>query len=622
MALSDEIQKLFLQARDNGGNEYLLTLLRVTGLSFEKDPFILLEALLKEVDPNLKKQEAIKLIRDEADFIYFLYNLFRNSRGDKFIPFPFPSYPEGLIPSIQETIKIIDSKENPILVQTLSCLKDYFVTGKDEGLDETIDLMSELINTWKSKRLAFKGDQRFYKTADFTVLELLINDDVGLFGFKWYFSNGTSAFFQRLENETSGVNIRSEPDGISLMVGNLDELKDEWRVGDKPLYQIGIPGRYNASGEWKPLVFRGNPDHIQKLTREASEDSDVRGCIFYMLCTGHRLIEFVVYANFNSPFEKSTLGTKMHLDKCGQDSRDSNYFIYDGTFDLDSGSVEEIEAALHAIDIGINRIIFSFGCRATWRIKYGMMNTHPGCSTPSKDEMEHFNELLRCFPKSEAENMALENALDWYSKGLVLKNELNRFLSFYIAIEQVAFSIFDGDADFGLEAKKETKSEQKQRQEQGIKTLHDELYEFKPIDFIRDAYSKYILSNQKKVILLIEQVFGVDHKYITLISKGDGDIIALSKIRNDIAHGRLAAWRRTDVQLVENASPFVEQICRKMIIRLILGLKPNEPLPEAALKKSMCLTMDAKDPRCTQVVTGLKLLPEQDWKIQPEWVVG
>ena len=44
---------------------------------------------------------------------------------------------------------------------------------------------------------------------------------------------------------------------IDFFVGENDKLKPAWRVSGKWLYEVGLEGRYNEPGEWKPLAYPG-----------------------------------------------------------------------------------------------------------------------------------------------------------------------------------------------------------------------------------------------------------------------------------------------------------------------------------------------------------------------------
>jgi hypothetical protein len=144
------------------------------------------------------------------------------------------------------------------------------------------------------------------------------------------------------------------PEGLELHVGDLGELRDEWRVGDKRLYEIGLPGRYNDLGQWKPVVYPGKSQPLQDLARAYSDDPEVQGAYFYMLATGHRIIEFVVRSTIALPTKALTIGGRLHLWKCDT-PRYTNVVLYDGWLDLERVDPEYIRSAIATIGVGRRR---------------------------------------------------------------------------------------------------------------------------------------------------------------------------------------------------------------------------------------------------------------------------
>src|SRR5205814_445061 len=131
-------------------------------------------------------------------------------------------------------------------------------------------------------------------------------------------------------------------------------LKREWRVGEKRLHEIGLPGRYNTLGEWRPMVYEGSTEWMDKEIQSLTSDPDVQGALFYIYCTAHHLIEFVVSGDIDLPYDNpvqfGTARYPVHISKCPQkDEWDPHLRIYDGWVFLHSLSVEEIERALYEI---------------------------------------------------------------------------------------------------------------------------------------------------------------------------------------------------------------------------------------------------------------------------------
>jgi hypothetical protein len=251
-------------------------------------------------------------------------------------------------------------KNNPGIVDLLSqsSLDTLFNIEASKSTEHQVSpklFLQTLIGLYNSERLKFKDRPRFYKLPRFEVLELMVNEVEGLYGFRLYFSNGSSAHFMRLADST-----------------------EEWRVGDKKLYEIGLPGRYNKLGEWKPLVYPERKNNMigcfQQKAISLSNDEMVRGVLFYIMCTAHQVIEFVVKADIELPWQDTSLGKVIHLWKCPNSEMIQNFFIYDGTYYLDSFDPEEIETAIPEIGLTLNTIAFAYNATLQWRLKYNIVN--------------------------------------------------------------------------------------------------------------------------------------------------------------------------------------------------------------------------------------------------------
>lgn len=86
----------------------------------------------------------------------------------------------------------------------------------------------------------FKHIKRFHKWPNYEVLELLVNEKEGLYGFKVHFSNGTHAIFERHKENVNATNIIFEEEGINFFIGNIDALKKEWLVNGQKFEDIHL----------------------------------------------------------------------------------------------------------------------------------------------------------------------------------------------------------------------------------------------------------------------------------------------------------------------------------------------------------------------------------------------
>jgi len=130
------------------------------------------------------------------------------------------------------------------------------------ALDACEAVLSDLFTAYRAQLRRFHPGSQLYKVAGFEVMELMATADAGLYGVRMHHSNGSTSYFTRTAEGTECVNLSLRVGGVELWVGDLDGLRDEWRVGDKRLYEIGLQGRYNEIGEWKPLIYPGKWDEL------------------------------------------------------------------------------------------------------------------------------------------------------------------------------------------------------------------------------------------------------------------------------------------------------------------------------------------------------------------------
>jgi hypothetical protein len=644
--VSSILKELFDEAKSNGGLDYIYTLVRVDGMKCNTpDPILELQSLLKNHDDKLSEEEIVSrycsLASTEEPFI-LIANLINCISKKPYDISPFHHLYTGQFPDIKEPapflitldlVKLAEDAEKPKIAQLIneaypnSILKDCFFDNNfpdNNLLNDTFQkcnaFLSVLLETYSAERLTYIDHPKFCKIERFDVLEILVNKSYGLYGFCRHFSNGNSATFIRQSDSTECRNISFGPP-LCFHVGNLDQLKDEWRVGEKRLYEIGLQGRYNKLGEWKPIIYPGKSEHLSEDARSLSGDPEVQGILFYMMCTGYRVIEFVVHTKIELPNKFLCYAEKFNLWKCppidGSSPAEQNDYIYDGWFELDSAEPEHIRLVITTISTILNKLAFSYDTAVKWRIKYSTLVNQPGCAKPSKGDLHVLESMLKDFPQANtSDSIILEIALDWYNHAMSTRNIFIAFLCYYIAIESVAVSVADGKADFGLEYSRPTKKERKEERVECIRRKYDDLYANDPHTFVEEAYFECIYGLKKKTRLIAEQVFGPDHAYLNaLFEKREG--YSLSDIRGKLAHGAVTLLDKEDERLVRNRCGEIAEISKEFLTRIILSLKPTDSLPTWSGQYSVSLSFN--DPRTLLVATTDNFLPDTDWRIKSEW---
>lgn len=639
-----QINKLFEQSQKNSGIEYIYTLLRVTGIGEGPDELFQFYESLENLNFNTDYLSVYSSIIKSEELFSLLVNLIRCSNKENYIIKPFlhlykrdihlVAKPSAL-EIVNETIKIARKSNNKrfseIIQKTFSkeilCLSsmESIPCKSDSDIKECLSFVKVFLRLYFEERLKFHKGYKIYKLPRFEVLELLTNEKIGLYGFKMHFSNDQCAYFIRNLDNTDILNVILG-DPVNFMIGNSSTLKEEWRLGGKRLYEVGLPGRYNKLGEWKPLIYPASFDSLRDEALKVSDDDNVQGAYFYMLCTGHKIIEFVVNTTLELPMDLITFGSSLHLWKSPSQNKKefiktetNNFFhIYDGWVDLESGSIEEIEITIRSIGLVLDIIGFTFGVAINWRLKYKMLEHIEPIASPSKEDLDILDLFMKNITYEGNDAAILSYAIDWYVKGRTTRNVFLRFLSYYIAFESIAVAIAEGDAKFGLDYKPESKAERRQRQEECINSKFETLYKIDPVKFVREAYFDCVVGISNKTKKAAELVFGTDNEFLEwLFVKKSGDI-SLNDIRGKLAHGDIALLNKDDERLVRERIHQIEIIAKEFLIRIILKLKPTEPIPVWSYEHKAVFT--TADPRSTFCCSDLSIFPKgTDWTLRAEW---
>lgn len=642
---------LFNQAETQSGLEYIFTLVRVTGITCNiQDPFLALRSKMKRYNLKIKRKDNTLSIYDYVSMYWSLTkchevlaliaNLINCSVSKPFNPNPFQHLVKGRFPSFKypttsevarELVKLANNEgkdkiasliEEAYLEEALS-LRIYEYNAEadviiQEVVNKYITILSILLKIYFEKRLIFNKFPKYHKLPRFEVLEILLDDAFGLSGFKIHFSNGSHAKFLRNKDSTECMNVILRTP-INFMAGLLDALKDEWRIGDKRLYEIGLPGRYNKPGEWKPIIYPGKWDMLENEARKLSDDTNVQGILFYMMCTGHRAIEFVMWTTIDLPSEYIRFGDSFYLYKCPVAEEPSksvqNFRIYDGTLIIENVEPEHILSAIATIGVAVNRIAFAYEGSVHWRLKYDNLVSEKGCPTPEEEDLKLLESIFSIFP-DEQDAELLEAAIDWFNRGQTARNIFTSYLCYYISIESVAIAIAEQRVSLGLVIEKEKKNDEKIEMNECIEQKYNELFAKSPKKFVIDAYFDCVISLRKKVQKVIELVFGKDHPYVNLMFK-EKNGYSLSDIRSKIAHGGITLLDRDSEKLVRSRIGDMAQVSRDFLFRLIFSLNPKEKIPTWSRRHLAALNFS--DPRNTLVSTHEHIFPNKNWKIRPEW---
>jgi hypothetical protein len=636
------IQHLFQKAQEEGGLEYVFTLVRVDGMKcYEgyRDEMEVLRDWVKQPDTS-DLLSAYRFLASYPEPLELLQNLIFCANGKPFHVSAFSylnqgKFPHVVRPTIQQVIQaVIDSSRASGLVDLgdvigtcyVGRLLDPDIVVDHQGqelraaFDNLLRFIQQLLDCYFAELLTFLMQPKYHKLPRFEVLELITEPAIGLSGFRLHFPEGCTATFLRSALGVIAENLRFGPP-LSFLVSSTQPSKQEWRVNGKRLFEVGLPGKYNVLGEWKPLIYPAKADHLIQECLKLSDDPDVQGVLLYMRLTGHCCIEFALRTDMELPGTySSTKDGSLHIWRCPTQEYDSarNMRVYDCWLQLETGSVEDIEQGLANIGRFVSILCFPFGASYSWRNKYRMTHGEHGCLTPTNADVKIVDDTLQKFPNTP-DGVILEAGIDWYNRGSTSNNIFTRFLCYYVALESVAVALAEGADLGGTLLTKPNKTDRRSIAKACVKAKHAELFSADPVDFVNQAYFDCVQSLKSRTKSAASAIFGENHPYLKLLfeASSDGDI-SLSKIRGELAHGGVTLLHKKHERLVRKHVHEIERISKEFLLRVLFHLKPDDAVP--SWSGTLQLSLNTADPRSSLYSTRDDIFPKPtDWRIRAEW---
>ena len=295
---ADCLQDLYLRAFKKSPFDTICTVLRVTGCQdADWDPFEESKEEFEDFNQVLREAEAkgaqktkwrigllmychavemsaahsllanlLRCLNGQKYHLNPLGHLGRSKKKQSFSPFIPPSAKKKFS-KIKETaatlgeeklIEIIDSFFDDG-IRNAFVHSDYVLAGNHFRWTETgfakqveLDFLNVLVKNCFSFYSALLGlhtvwlkalaqHKKFHRWPQYEVLELLSDEEKGLYGFHVHFSNGNKATFSRTEERVDMSNIMIERGGtITFFVGSLDALEPVWKVNGRPFKEDEI----------------------------------------------------------------------------------------------------------------------------------------------------------------------------------------------------------------------------------------------------------------------------------------------------------------------------------------------------------------------------------------------
>ena len=531
---------------------------------------------------------------------------------------------------LTEIFKMIDEKLLDVLSNCKKIEKKNSHIGIANGeiIEVKIDSLNEMVNEIKklyrnavmmlqNARLEFKkiADKSFVFDDYSEEFHFLTNDSVGLYGFEIRRPSNPASRFTRTEKGTEAINMMSGKQGeVTFYVGDLDKYKEH-----PTLHAVKNPGsiKYSPKGEWKPIIYPAKTERIDKILREKNVDEQVEDCLFYILTTGYRVIEFAAKIKVKLADDEINFPNGVNLYLCREKDKinaiGQNYFIYDGWLKLSDDTEATIRKGIDTIALTMNTLSLAFESPVSWTLKYTTRNHSRGYAQPSKDDLELLRKLLQC----EGQKY-LRSAMEWYTRGQKADEVHAKFICFWIALEGLAQSIYHEQSTI-WNIVKDSSETRNSNAKQWFKQYLEAFENCDLLSIFREGYFEFTMPIRKRLESVLKGVFGSQDKVVDYIFKQKEDNLTIWSLRGKLVHhGILSDWGFVDEQIVVKRIGLLDEIAREFILRVALKLQPNEKVPK--WKRLFGLAMSGFDPRSCMVTSHERILPTGDWKIKPEWI--
>lgn len=405
-----------------------------------------------------------------------------------------------------------------------------------------------------------------------------------------------------------------------------DEKKE-----NPPVYPTPIPKRYNPYGEWRPLLYFGNFDELDKQLREklvGNSDLRIRGCLQYMLATGLPVIEFLVKSNFIFPYPDNGTNHEfghLHMRKIQvvnlENNTAANLQVYDCSLEIPEVSIEAIEKGLDLINVLLYRLAYGLNAKYELILKYPAGRNGDSSLIELTDEDTKL--AIEYVTKFRGEDSKiLDRAISWYQSGNRLRssNKLFSFLSYYLALEMLALKLYSGEMEASkkYEFKPLSKEEKKAQTDKCILELElTGLLKNDPEKFVKQAYEECILGNYRKTREALSAVFGIESALVKDFKKRtnkDGEEYTLYTVRNKIAHGEFTPIEEDQIDAIIDELPDIADLTRKFISKILWKTELTD------ISRKFRVSMIMADPRSSGITNDRNMVASHNWRVRLEWL--
>lgn len=341
--------------------------------------------------------------------------------------------------------------------------------------------------------------------------------------------------------------------------------------------ELPVVPRYNAWGEWRPLVARCSQAEYFRIRGEADNlrSNNSKAIYYYNSFTPFQGVEFIIVSNGSDDVAYRRYPGGMIAVACQRIRpvlEAHSVRLYDCWLPMTECTPSAIADALDLIDETVSLVSLSLGTAARWIIKYA---ENVGPSSPlamvTSDEHEELARRLanlRNLPKSL--QRAVVRSIHWRQHARIQARTTDQLLALWQAFESLLLALYEHSGDVELPLAVDPRAlSRKQRHEEKcveIRRILDEQLSADPVAAVSRAYFDAVIGIRKRCEMVLKSILGADDERIEWALAQGKNVWSPQRIRNLILHEGRSATE------VEAACDVSEQVGRldDLVIEIIV----------------------------------------------------
>ncbi|KPK45797.1 MAG: hypothetical protein AMJ77_06855 [Dehalococcoidia bacterium SM23_28_2] len=249
-------------------------------------------------------------------------------------------------------------------------------------------------------------------------------------------------------------------------------------------------------------------------------------------------------------------------------------FVYDGWLPVDDWQADTVCEAISTIDSALAVLVLRTSAWFSWEPKYSPIVRGGMCYDLEQQDVVQMNQLANSVNEmNEKDSRALLSSIGWLSHSVRASEAPARFLFAFLSIEALATHIEGTSGEvsaFGrLRCEKLNGQQRKERRQECIRNIMDQLLDANPEKAVEQAYSQCVVGLGQRLQAHLTHVFGGETHPIELLFKRRVDGKTLYDLRHEIAHGKMDALSQAQREAVFRRARDLERIARRYIFEVL-----------------------------------------------------